>query len=74
MEESLIIFVLSVELGPVLHENVDNMFVSLLRTNHKRSQTVNVTQLRVSSSEITFYIFVDDFCPCLPFNQHLNYL
>ena len=55
MEESLVIFVLNVELCSILHEKVDHTHVSLFCGYQQRCEAVHVTQLGVRLSAAKLY-------------------
>ena len=57
MEESVVIFVLNVELCSILYEKIDYTRVPLLCGNHQRCAAVHVTQLWVSLPAAKWYIF-----------------
>ena len=76
VEECVVILVLNIQPGPTGHQELHHVMVTLLTSDHNRSEPVNIPLVQIASSEVkikSFRFLLRTLLKCLlPFYQYFN--
>ena len=72
VEECVVILVLNIQPGPTGYQDLHHVMVTLLTSDHQRSEPLNIPLVQIAASEVKMPSVITLIKCLLPFYQHLN--
>ena len=72
VEECVVILVLNIQPGPTGYQDLHHVMVTLLTSDHQRSEPVNIPLIQIAASAVKMPSVITLIKCLLPFYQHFN--